>query len=175
MSSRTERTELIAQLTADFGAASGLYFTAYETITVEKISELRRELRAVGGKYVVVKNTLARKALEANDLGEISSELKGPIGVAIATTDATGPAKVLKEFNKKNKDVTEVKAAVLDGTVFTGADVAKLADLPSREELYSMFLSCLQAPVQKLAGTLDGIITNFVRTVDAVRVKKESE
>ncbi len=175
MSSRTERNELITQLTADFGDASGLYFTTYETITVEKISQLRRELRAVGGKYVVVKNTLARKALDANNLGEISEHLSGPIGVAIATTDATGPAKVIKAFNKANNDVTTIKAAVLDGTVFTGEDAAKLADLPSREELYSMLLSCLQAPVQKLAGTLDGIITNFVRTVDAVRIKKEAE
>lgn len=175
MSSREERTELIEGLKAEFGSASGLYFTAYESITVEKISELRRELRAVGGKYIVVKNTLARIALEANDLNGIASELKGPIGVAIASTDATGPAKVLKEFNKKNNDVTMVKAAVLDGTVFLGADVAKLADLPSREELYSMFLSCLQAPVQKFAGTINGILENFVRTVDAVRVKKENE
>ncbi len=67
-----------------------------------------------------------------------------------------------------------MRAAYLDGTTFVGADVAKLADLPSREELYSMFLSCLQAPVTKVAGTLNGILTNFVRTVDAVRVKKES-
>ncbi len=175
MSSRTERTELIEKLKADFGSASGLYFTSYESITVEKISQLRRELRAVGGKYVVVKNSLATKALDANDLGEISQYLKGPIGVAIATDDATGPAKVLKKFNADNDDVTEIKAAVLDGTVFAGADAEKLADLPSRNDLYSMFLSCLQAPVQKFAGTINGILENFVRTVDAVRVKKEND
>ena len=176
MSTRTERTEQISQLTAEFGSASALYFTTYEGITVEKISQLRKSLRDVGGKFVVVKNTLASKALDANNLSEISEVLSGPVAVAIATgDDATGPAKVLKEFNKENDDLTVIKAAVLDGTVFKGADASKLADLPSREELYSMFLSCLQAPVQKFAGTLNGILTNFVRTVDAVRAKKENE
>ncbi len=81
----------------------------------------------------------------------------------------------MKKFNEENNDVTLVKAAVLDGTVFAGADASKLADLPSREDLYSMFLSCLQAPVQKFAGTMNGILENFVRTVDAVRIKKEND
>lgn len=175
MSTRTERSELIAQLKDDFGSASGLYFTAYEGMTVEKISEVRQELRKVGAKYIVVKNTLARIALEQNDIEGVAPSLKGPIGVAVATADATGPAKVLKKFNKDNKDMMAVKAAYLDGTVFVGADCEKLADLPTREELYSMLLSCFNAPITKMAGTLNGILENFVRTVDAVRVKKEAE
>jgi len=164
MVTKAERTEQIARLTADFGSASGLYFTAYETITVEKISRLRNDLRAVGGKFVVVKNSLAHKALEANNLSDLIPHVKGPVGVAIATTDMTGPAKVLKKFNSENGNVVEFKAAVIEGTVFVGADAAKLGDLPSREELYSMFLSCLQVPAQK-----------FAAIVDAVREKREQE
>jgi large subunit ribosomal protein L10 len=175
MSTKLERSEVIDQLKEEFSAASGLYFTAYEGVTVEKISELRNELRKVGAKYIVVKNTLARIALEKCEIEGFADYLKGPIGVAVASDDATGPAKVLKKFNKDNKDLMEMRAGYLDGTLFAGAEVAKLADLPSREELYSMFLSCLQAPVTKVAGTLNGILTNFVRTVDAVRVKKDSE
>jgi len=172
---RTERNEQIAKLTEEFKSATALYFTTYEGTTVEKMTEFRRALREVGGKYVIVKNTLARKALDENGYSELSSELKGPMAVAIASDDATGPAKVLKKFNKENDDLMVIKAAVLDGTVFVGNDASKLADLPSREDLYSMFLSCLQAPVQKFAGSLHGILTNFVRTVDAVREKKENE
>lgn len=175
MSTKLERNDLISQLKDEFSAASGLYFTGYEGVTVEKLTELRGDLRNVGGKYIVVKNTLARIALEQCGIEGFADHLKGPIGVALAYEDATGPAKVFKKFNKENKDLMAMRAAYLDGTVFTGADVAKLADLPSREDLYSMFLSCLQAPVQKFAGSINGILTNFVRTVDAVRVKKEQE
>ncbi len=175
MSTKTERNELLAQLKDEFGSASALYFTAYEGMTVEAISEVRAELRKVGAKYIVVKNSLARLALESMDVEGIGPELKGPIGVAVAGDDATGPAKVVKNYNKDNDDRMAFRAAYLDGTVFLGQDVQKLADLPSREDLYSMFLSCLNAPITKMAGTLNGILTNFVRTVDAVRIQKEAE
>ena len=175
MSTKVERTELISQLTEEFGSANALYFTAYEGMTVEKFNELRNALRAVGSSYIVVKNTLAIKALEKSDINGIADYLKGPIGVALASEDATAPAKVIKKFNKDNKDLMAVKVAYLDGTVFGGEDANKLADLPSREELYSMFLSCLQAPITKMAQVLNAIPTEFVRTVDAVRVKKDQE
>lgn len=164
MVSKAARSETIAQLTAEFGSANGLYFTAYETITVEKISKLRNDLREVGGKFVVVKNTLARKALEANNLGDVIPVVKGPVAVAIATEDSMAPAKVLKAFNKDNNNIVAVKAAIVDGTAFLGEEAVKICDLPSREELYSMFLSCLQAPIQKAAAVLD-----------ALREKKEQE
>jgi len=175
MLTKVERTELINQLTEEFGSASALYFTAYQGMTVEKFNVLRDELRSVGSSYVVIKNTLAGKALENGEIEGIAEYLKGPIGVAIAKADAAAPAKVLKKFNKDNNDLMAVRVAYLDGTVFADEDANKLADLPSREELYSMFLSCLQAPVTKLAQVLNAIPTEFVRTVDAVRIKKEQE
>ena len=174
MSTKTERNEQLAQIKEEFAAASALYFTGYEGMTVEAITEVRANLRNVGAKYIVVKNTLARIALEGMNVEGISSELKGPIGVVVATTDATAPAKVIKNYNKDNSDKMPFKAGYLDGTVFIGEDVNKLADLASREDLYSMLLSCLQAPITKMAGTLNGILTNFVRTVDAVREQKDS-
>lgn len=175
MLTKVERTELINQLTEEFSSASALYFTAYQGMTVEKFNGLRDELRKVGSSYMVIKNTLAGKALEKGEIDGIAEYLSGPIGVAIAKDDATAPAKVLKKFNKDNNDLMTMRVAYLDGTVFAGDDANKLADLPSREELYSMFLSCLQAPVTKLAGTLQGVLTGFVQTVDAVRIKKEQE
>ena len=98
MLSKTQRNEQMQQLTAQFGSASAVYLTAYEGITVEKISELRIELRKVGAKFVVVKNTLAAKAFEANEIKGLEGFLKGPVGIAVAADDSTGPAKIIKAF-----------------------------------------------------------------------------
>lgn len=176
MSTRIERTEQIAKLKEDFSNATSFILTKFEGMTVEEISGVRTNLRDVDAKYVVVKNSLAVKALEALEIEGFENFLKGPVGVVFSMSEnASGPAKVINAFNKENNDKMEMKAAYFDGTVFEGADSKKLADLPTREDLYSMFLSCLNAPITKFAGTLDGILTNFVRTVDAVRVKKEAE
>lgn len=176
MSTKNERTEQIAQLKELFSSATALYFTKYEGMTVEEISGVRTELRDVDATYTVVKNTLAKKALAELEIEGLDDFLKGPVGVAVTTSEsAGGPAKVINKYNKDKDDKMEIKAAYFDGTVFEGAQAKTLADLPSREDLYSMFLSCLNAPITKFAGTMNGILENFVRTVDAVRIKKEAE
>ncbi len=176
MSTKTERTEQIAKLTEDFKAASAVLVTKYEGTTVAEITDVRGKLRDADAKYVVVKNTLAKKAMAECGIEGLDDYFKGPVGVVFAMSEnASAPAKVINNYNKDNDEKLELKAAYFDGTVFAGDDAKKIADLPTREDLYSMFLSCLNAPVTKLAGTLDGILTNFVRTVEAVRVQKETE
>ncbi|MBD3346213.1 MAG: 50S ribosomal protein L10 [Chitinivibrionales bacterium] len=175
MSTRAERTKAIENLKNRFEQASGIYLTNYTGINVEKITQLRSDFREKGVQYGIVKNSLARIALEQLGKENLIPYLKGPIGVAFAADDPTAPAKIIKEFKKANKGLLEVKVASINQNLFETADVARLADIPSREVLLSQLLSCLKAPTTNLAGALNGILVKFAGTLDAVRKKKEEE
>jgi large subunit ribosomal protein L10 len=174
MATKNERTEMIEQLAAKFNAACGIYLTDFTGIGVEKITKFRRNLRASGGRFIVVKNTLARKAFEKCGKEALVPYLKGPVGVAFTEKEGTAPAKIIKDFQKENKELLPLRVALVDGTLFSAADAIRLAALPSREVLLSQLLSCLQAPMASLACTLSGVLTKFVATLDAVKVKKEA-
>ncbi|MDR3011788.1 MAG: 50S ribosomal protein L10 [Chitinispirillales bacterium] len=172
MSTRTERTSVISVLEQEFKSAQGIYVTDNHKVNVEAVTRLRSELRKSGVRYIVVKNTLAKEACKRAGIANLDSFFKGPTAVAIAQSEGTAPAKVLRSFRKDLKDLLEVKAAYVDGSLFTGAEADRLADLPSREVLLSQLLGVLQAPVANMAGALNGILSKFVGTLEAVKEKK---
>ena len=172
---RSERTTAIATLEQSFGAARAIYLTDINKIDGVKMTELRTELRKNGLSYVVVKNSLARIALDRVGKNSLSPFVVGPVGVVVSAEEPTAPAKVLREFRKQNKDLLEVKASYVEGTLFSAEQTERLADIPSREVLLSQLLSCLQAPVAGMAGVLNGILSKFVGTLEAVKARKESE
>jgi ribosomal protein L10 len=170
------RTEQIEKLTEDFKNCGAFYMTRFEGVTVEEINDVRSELRKVDGTYRVVKNTLAKRALAENEVEGLDEYFTGPVGVVFASKDdAAAPAKVIKKYNSDNDDKMSFIAAYFEGAVFTGEKARELADMPSREELYSMLLSAMQGPIRGLAVSLSGVLSKFVRTLDAVREKKENE
>ncbi len=177
MSTRTERTEVIDLLEKELVDATGIYLTNFNGIDVEKVTKLRSDLREQGARYLVVKNTLARIALErcGDRKTELVPFLKGPTGVAVTRQESTGPARVIKNFKKDNKDLLDLKVAYVDGSLFNAEQTEALANLPSREILLSQLLSVFKAPMANLAGSLNGILSKFVRTLEAVKQKKEAE
>ncbi|MFP4416138.1 MAG: 50S ribosomal protein L10 [Chitinivibrionales bacterium] len=177
MSTRTERTQVIEALEKEFVNATGIYLTDFNGVDVEKVTKLRSNLRVQGARYLVVKNTLARIALErcGDQKGELIPFLKGPTGVAVTQEESTGPAKIIKDFRKEFKNLLDLKVAYVDGSLFDAEQADQLANLPSREVLLAQLLSVLKAPMTNLAGSLNGIMSKFVRTLDAVRQKKEAE
>lgn len=174
MLNKTQRTQAIERLEKDLGGASGLYLTDINKIDTGKMSRLRVDFRKKGIKYLVVKNTLARIALERCGRKELSPFFKGPVGVAISMVDSTAPAKVIRDFQKEFADLLPLKVAYVDGALFNAADAKKLADLPSREVLLSQLLSVLKAPMTNFAGSLSGIMTKFVGTLESVKAQKEA-
>jgi large subunit ribosomal protein L10 len=174
MATRTERTAVIEELEKEFKSAKGLFIADNHKINVEKITALRTTFRKAGIRYIVVKNTLAQTAAKRIGKEELVPYFKGPTGVAIARTEGTAPAKIIREFQKDNKDLFALKVACVDGSVFNATDAMRLADLPSREVLLSQLLGCLQAPMGKLAGSLNGILGKFVGTLNALKDKKAS-
>ncbi|MDR2694735.1 MAG: 50S ribosomal protein L10 [Chitinispirillales bacterium] len=174
MSTRAERTAVIEELEQAFRSAKGIYVTDNNKITVEAVTRLRTELRKGGIRYIVVKNTLAKEACKRVGITTLNPFFKGPTAIAVASKDGAAPAKVLRDFRRELKELLEVRAAYVDGTLFSGAQTEKLADLPSREALLAQLLGVLKAPIGNMAGVLNGILTKFVRTLDAVREKKEA-
>jgi large subunit ribosomal protein L10 len=172
MPTKTERTAGIDKLEKEFKEARGIYLADNNKINVAQVTKLRANLRKKGMRFFVVKNTLARIAAKKSGKEGVGSFFKGPTAVVVATNDAAAPAKVIKDFQKDNKDLLTVKAAYVDGTMFNAEQVLQLADIPSREILLALLLGCLKAPMGNLAGVLSGICTKFVRTLDALKEKK---
>ncbi len=175
MFTRAERNSKIETLEGMFGNALGIYLTDINRIDVGRMTRLRSELRKEGYQYLIVKNKLAKIALERCGKTDIAPYLQGPIGIVFANEEATGPARVLRDFQRSNKDLLEVKAVYVEGSLLPGSECSRLADIPSREVLLAQLLSCLQSPVQKIATSLSSIMGKFANALDQVREQKESQ
>jgi large subunit ribosomal protein L10 len=175
MSTRAERTAVIEELERVFKDAKGIYVADNNKINVEKVTRLRSDCRKNNISFYVVKNTLAKEALKKVGKDAIAPYLKGATAVAVSQEEGTAPAKILRDFRTENKDLLEIKIAYVDGTVFSGQDALKLADLPSRDVLLSQLLGTLKAPIGNFAGALNGLFTKLLGTIEAVKEKMAGE
>jgi len=161
--SKTERQTKVEALTERLGGSPDIYVTDFSGLSVGKITELRRRLRAAGAQYVVVKNTLAQRALAANQVGALDDHLAGPTGLVLAGADPLAAAKVLSEFAKEHQK-PKVRVGLVDGRAVDPAYVKRLGELPSREALLGQF-----------AGCLNGILYQMVGALEALRDKRQAE
>lgn len=139
--------------------AQSVVLVDHRGLTVEKDTELRRQLRAEGITYKVYKNTLLNFAFKGTEFEALAPYLEGPSAIAISTTDATAPARVMCKF-AKTADKLEIKAGVVEGKVFDAEGIQKISAVPSKEELISKLLGSLQSP-----------ITNFARVMNQIAEK----
>jgi large subunit ribosomal protein L10 len=139
--------------------AQGMVFAQYQGLTVEEDTELRKKLRDAGIEYKVYKNTLATLAAKELGLDGITTYLEGPVSVAFGYEDATAPARILNDFAKTHKKL-ELKAGIVEGTVYDAKGVQTLATIPSREVLIAQLLGSFKAPLSKLAYLLNAIKEN---------------
>ncbi len=149
MLKRSEKEEWLASIHAKLRSAEAIFLLDYRGLDVAEVNRLRKRLRAEGGELEVVKNTLLRRAAAGTEGERLSDLFSGPTALAIAKADPVAPAKVLTEFAK---DVPKLvlRAGVLKGRRLEKAEIAKLASLPSLNELRSKLLSALQGPSAKL-------------------------
>ncbi|MGH7722977.1 MAG: 50S ribosomal protein L10 [Candidatus Dormibacteria bacterium] len=162
--------EAVARLTEKLSRATSAVVTDYRGLTVAQLEELRSQLRGQGVDYLVVKNTLARRAAEAAGVAEFSDVLSGPVGLALGYGDLAVPARVLSEYFRSHRRLPST-AALVEGRILDAAEVRVLAELPSREALLSMLAGTLQSPLTQLAGALDSITATFASTLEAYRDK----
>jgi large subunit ribosomal protein L10 len=154
--------------------AKAFYLTDFTGLTVKKVTELRSRLRKAGIEYVVVKNTLAERALEGLDLPEVAEFFKGPTAVAFGKADPVAAAKVLVDFAKENDNKPAMKAGVVDGKAYTAKEVDRLAKLPGREQLLSELAGCLEAPMSMMLMMLQGKLQETLGLFEALREQKSA-
>ncbi|MDR0321632.1 MAG: 50S ribosomal protein L10 [Treponema sp.] len=165
------KTKAIGQIKESLGAAQDFIFTDYRGLTVEQITNLRKQLRAKEVQYKVLKNNFARIAFEQLSTPDVSSYLVGPTAVAISPKDPNEVAKILFEFLKE-VPALQVKGALIGGTIYNTAQTEAFSKLPGRLELISMLMSVMSAPARNLASALNDIPSRLVRTIKAVADKK---
>ena len=167
---RSEKEQLVADLSAKIKGAKALYYTDFTGLNVKRMTELRRRLRKAGVEYVVIKNTLALRAV--NESGLVGSRLRGPTGVVV-TTDPVSAAKLLSDFAKENEQRPAIKGGLLDGRAIAEEQVKALANLPSREQLLAELAGGLQAPLAAFAGAMNGVLYMFAGALEALRTQRE--
>jgi large subunit ribosomal protein L10 len=167
---RTEKEQLVTELTDKIKGASAVYYTDFTGLNVKRMTELRRRLRRAGVEYVVIKNTLALRAV--NESGLAGSRLRGPTGIVVGK-DAVAAAKVLSDFAKENDQKPEVKGGLLDGRAIQAAQVQQLASLPSREQLLAELGAGLMSPMAAFAGAMNGLLYMFAGALDALKTQRE--
>ena len=168
---RAEKDQLVSELTTKIKGATALYYTDFTGLNVKSMTELRRRFRRAGVEYVVIKNSLALRAV--NDSGLAGTKLKGPTGVVVGR-DPVAAAKVLADFAKEHEQKPEIKGGLLEGRAIGGAQVKHLASLPSRDQMLADFAAGLQSPLAAFVGALNGLLYMWVGALEALRQQKES-
>jgi large subunit ribosomal protein L10 len=167
---KTEKEQLVSELAQKLRGANVLYFTDFTGLNVKRMTELRRRLRKSGVEYVVIKNTLALRAVAESGL--MSEPLKGPTGLVLAR-DPIAAARLLSDFAKENDARPSVKGGLLDGRTIGSAQVKQLATMPSREQMLADLGAGLQSPMAAFVGALNGLLYMFAGALEALRTQRE--
>jgi len=167
---RAEKEQLVSELSDTLTSAQSLYYTDFTERNVKRMTELRRRLKRAGVEYVVIKNTLALRAV--NESGLVGETLKGPTGLVVGK-DPVSAAKVLTEFAKEFEDKPTVKGGLLQGKKIDNAQLKRLASLPSREQMLADLGAGMQSPIAAFVGALNGLLYMFVGALDALKTQRE--
>ena len=170
---RQEKAAVIEEITGQLASAQAVVVAEYHGLSVESVTQLRKDARAAGVYLRVLKNTLAKRAIAGTAFEGLSSKMAGPLIYGISS-DPVAAAKVLVNFAKTN-DKLVLTGGALPGQVMGVDGVKALATMPSRDELLSKLLGTMQAPIATFVRTLNEVPTKFVRGVAAVRDQKESQ
>jgi large subunit ribosomal protein L10 len=165
---KPEKDKLVAELKKKLDGAKALYYTDFTGLNVKRMTDLRRRLRKANVEYVVIKNTLALRAVK--EAGLAGTSLKGQTGLVIAK-DAVAAAKVLADFAKENDARPAVKGGLLDGKTLNVEQVKKLASMPSREQMLAELGAGLQSPMAAFVGALSGLMYMMVGALEARRAQ----
>jgi large subunit ribosomal protein L10 len=165
MKKRSEKQADLDKLKTELAKVSTVILSTFQGITVEDDTKLRRAVQAAGGKYKVVKNTLAERAGQGTPAQDLLKNLSGTNSIAYTQAD---PVALAKALTKVAKDVPafQFKSGVVEGRVINIAEIQQLANLPSKEELISKLMFLLNAPAQRIASALNGLPRNLAVTVN---------
>ena len=165
MKNRDDKKKDVESLRKELEASKNLFVTGYEKLRVEQDFELRKAVRATGGKYRVVKNNLAAKASEGTPAEQVLKDLKGMTSLAYTSSDPVALAKALTAYAKANPTFT-FKAGFVEGRVIDIKAIGELATMPSKEEIFAKLLFVTNAPAQRLVTVINAVGRNLAVVID---------
>jgi large subunit ribosomal protein L10 len=168
-----DKQAVVAEVAEVAARAYSAIAAEYRGMSVGDLTALRAEARKSGVYVRVVKNTLARRALEGTDFACMKDGLVGPLVLAFSQEDPGSAARVIGDFAKENKKL-DVKLVAIGGKLLAPAEISTLAEMPTYDEAISQLMSVMQAPIAKLARTLNEVPGKLVRTLAAVRDAKQA-
>lgn len=168
-----DKKVVVSEVASVAASAHSAIAAEYRGLSVAQMTELRRQARSSGVYLRVVKNTLARRAVEGTDFECMQEGFVGPLLLAFSEEDPGAAARLMKGFAKTNERL-QVKLVSFGGQLLGVSDLDRLAELPTREEAISQLMAVMKAPLDKFARTLNEVPGKMVRTVAAIRDQKQA-
>ena len=172
MNVKEKKQAVVDSLSAKLSSATAFYLADFSGLNVKKVTQLRALLRKAGVEYIVVKNTLAERALADLALPDIAEHFKGPTAVVIGRKDPVEAARVLSEFAKQNDNKPALKAGIVEKRAVSSKDIDRLAKLPPREKLLAELAGAMQAPMAQLLGCLQAKLQETVGLLEALKEQR---
>jgi large subunit ribosomal protein L10 len=169
---RKEKKQIVEELQGSIEGTKAVILSDYRGLNVTEITDLRNQLREASIKYRVVKNALIKLALKDTDLESLIDQINGPTAVAVSYEDPLAPAKILKEFGKKQPKL-EIKGGIVEGRLVDPEAIKRLAEIPNREFLLGRLVSVLGGGPTRLVTVLSVNIQRLLQVLNAIRLQKE--
>ena len=171
--SKDSKKEILQDLIAKLKESKGVVLTDYQGMNVFQISRLRNELKEKRVEFKIVKNTLMEKASEELNVEDLTKDLIGCTAMAFCSDDGVAPARLLKEYFKKNKIDLKIKSGLIDGRVFSPEKIMEIASLSSKEVLIAQTINGIKSPLYSLVFILQGPLRELIYTLEFIKKKKE--
>ncbi len=171
--SRVSKNLIIAQIEKELNERPAFFITQYAGVSAGSLDKLRVKLRGANSRYLVIKNSLGRKALGRGKFSSLAESMTGACGIAFSSGDPVLSSKILVDFSKENEGF-KVQSGFIDGAVIGVDQVKVLANLPSREALIASVVRGVAAPLSRFVGVLSGTVRRIVTVLDAIAKKKGS-
>ena len=171
MLSKAEKQKIIDDLATRFHSVPSVFIVEYQGLKVKEMDVLRRKLKQTSTELRIVKNTLLEKASVGTEMEKMKELFSGPTAVAICDGESSAAAKVFVDYGKDFPEI-RIKGGIFEGEVVDVSRIEKIANLPSRQELISQFVSLLSAPMGNLVGVLEQARSNIVNVLEGLKEKK---